>query len=204
MKETFRRAATRVSTLAGSASVFLLAVATVIVWATTGPLFNYSDTWQLVINTGTTIVTFLMVFLIQNTQNRDGKAVQIKLDELLRATNGARTQYVGLEDFSDDDLATLEQGFKRMAQNPDSARAIEKMRDKLSDEHNRRHKLRQHSSPVVSTPQDKPTKPSSENAQPTEGAKITTPDGRTYRQVHGRMLPRHRTHPHDNSRRVLR
>lgn len=204
MKETFRRAATRVSTLAGSASVFLLAVATVIVWATTGPLFNYSDTWQLVINTGTTIVTFLMVFLIQNTQNRDGKAVQIKLDELLRATNGARTQYVGLEDFSDDDLATLEQGFKRMAQNPDSARAIEKMRDKLSDEHDRRHKLRQHSSPVVSTVHDKPTKTPSETTQPAEGAKITTPDGRTYRQVHGRMLPRHRTHPHDSSRRVLR
>lgn len=204
MKETFRRAATRVSTLAGSASVFLLAVATVIVWATTGPLFNYSDTWQLVINTGTTIVTFLMVFLIQNTQNRDGKAVQIKLDELLRATNGARTQYVGLEDFSDDDLATLEQGFKRMAQNPDSARAIEKMRDKLSDEHDRRHKLRQHSSPVASTVQDKPAKTPSEAVQPADGAKITTPDGRTYRQVHGRMLPRHRTHPHDSSRRVLR
>lgn len=201
MKETFRRAATRVSNLAGTATVFLLAVAVVIVWATTGPLFNYSDTWQLVINTGTTIVTFLMVFLIQNTQNRDGKAVQIKLDELIRATSGARSQYVGLEDFSDNDLATLEQGFKRMAQNPDSARAIEKMRDKLSDEHDRRHKLRQHSQPPS---QVVTLKPSPTLDQPAEGAKITAPDGRTYRQVHGRMLPRHRTRPHDSTRRVLR
>ncbi len=201
MKETFRRAATRVSTLAGSASVFLLAVAVVIVWATTGPLFDYSDTWQLVINTGTTIVTFLMVFLIQNTQNRDGKAVQIKLDELIRATSGARAQYVGLEDFSDDDLATLEQGFKRMAQNPDSARAIEKMRDKLTDEHDRRHKLRQHSAPKAA---DSTPKPAPDIVQPAEGAKISTPDGRTYRQVHGRMLPRHRTRPSSDTRRVLR
>lgn len=203
MKETFRRAATRVSNLAGTATVFLLAVAVVIVWATTGPLFNYSDTWQLVINTGTTIVTFLMVFLIQNTQNRDGKAVQIKLDELIRATSGARSQYVGLEDFSDNDLATLEQGFKRMAQNPDSVRAIEKMRDKLSDEHDRRHKMRQHSTPTPKPPtQQYTTAPSSD--QPSDGDKLIAADGRTYRQVHGRMLPRHRSRPHDNSRRVLR
>lgn len=202
MKETFRRAATRVSNLAGTATVFLLAAMVVVVWALTGPIFNYSDTWQLVINTGTTIVTFLMVFLIQNTQNRDGKAVQIKLDELIRATSGARSQYVGLEDFSDDDLATLEQGFKRMAQNPDSARAIEKMRDKLSDEHDRRHKLRQHSSsnPPASSAKTTPL----EEPQPADGTKITAADGRTYRQVHGRMLPRHRTHPSGSSRRVLR
>lgn len=202
MKETFRRAATRVSNLTGTAGVFLGAVGVVVVWAITGPLFGYSDTWQLVINTGTTIVTFLMVFLIQNTQNRDGKAIQIKLDELIRAT-GARTQYVGLEDLSDDDLSTLDEGFKRMAQNAGSVRAIEKMRDKLSAEHTRRHKLRQHSAPSSS---DKPAAPAPQNnALPAEGAKITQPDGRTYRQVHGRMLPRHRTHPHaSSSRRVLR
>ena len=196
MKDAFRRAATRVSNLAGTATVFLLAVAIVIIWSVTGPLFHFSDTWQLVINTGTTIVTFLMVFLIQNTQNRDGKAVQIKLDELIRAT-GARTQYVGLEDLSDTDLSTLDEGFKRMAQNADSARAIEKMRAKLSDEHSRRHKLRQHSTHAknLTTPEV--------DSQPEPGAKITQPDGRTYRQVHGRLLPRHRTHSHSGSR-VLR
>ena len=197
MKDAFRRAATRVSNLAGTATVFLLAVAIVIIWSVTGPLFHFSDTWQLVINTGTTIVTFLMVFLIQNTQNRDGKAVQIKLDELIRAT-GARTQYVGLEDLSDADLSTLDEGFKRMAQNADSARAIEKMRAKLSDEHSRRHKLRQHPSHT------KPPELSPEDPQPAPGAKVTQPDGRTYRQVHGRLLPRHRTHPHGSTRRVLR
>ena len=207
MKETFRRAATRVSNLTGTAGVFLGAVAVVIIWGVTGPLFGFSDTWQLVINTGTTIVTFLMVFLIQNTQNRDGKAIQIKLDELIRAT-GARTQYVGLEDLSDDDLSTLDEGFKRMAQNADSTRAIEKMRDKLTAEHTRRHKLRQHSSPsLVSTEKSLAhTKISASTAsqQPADGAKITQPDGRTYRQVHGRLLPRHRTHAHNSSRRVLR
>lgn len=208
MKETFRRAATRVSNLAGTATVFLLAVAVVIIWAVTGPLFHFSDTWQLVINTGTTIVTFLMVFLIQNTQNRDGKAVQIKLDELIRATSGARSQYVGLEDLSDQDLATLEDGFKRMAQNPNSARAIEKMRGKLSDEHKRRHRLHGSSSPeteqqqatvplaAVAPPHDTPI-------EPKQSSTVTTADGRTYRQVRGRMLPRHRTRPH-GSHRVLR
>lgn len=203
MKETFRRAATRVSNLTGTAGVFLGAVAVVIIWGVTGPLFDFSDTWQLVINTGTTIVTFLMVFLIQNTQNRDGKAIQLKLDELIRATSGARAQYVGLEDFSDQDLATLEEGFRRMAHNPDSQRAIERMRIKLSAEHSRRHKLRQ-SSPH----QDHDTAPSAESSTAPIDAIDKPPvikqeDGRTYRQVHGRMLPRHRTRPH-TSRRVLR
>lgn len=203
MKETFRRAATRVSNLTGTAGVFLGAVAIVVIWGVTGPLFNFSDTWQLVINTGTTIVTFLMVFLIQNTQNRDGKAIQIKLDELIRAT-GARTQYVGLEDLSDDDLSTLDEGFKRMAQNADSTRAIEKMRDKLSAEHTRRHKLRQHSTGSASKTTLDAHATSTPAQTPVEGAKITSPDGRTYRQVHGRMLPRHRTHAHSSNRRVLR
>lgn len=195
MKEVFRHTASRVSTLAGSATVFLLAVAIVIIWGVTGPLFHFSDTWQLVINTGTTIVTFLMVFLIQNTQNRDGKAIQIKLDELIRAT-GARTQYVGLEDLSDEDLTILDEGFKRMAQNADSTRAIEKMRSKLNAEHTRRHKLRQHSKAPSKTPEHA--------LLPESGAKIVQPDGRTYRQVHGRMLPRHRTHSRSSAHRVLR
>ena len=84
------------------------------VWALTGPTFHFSDTWQLIINTGTTIVTFLMVFLIQNTQNRDAKAVHLKLDELIRALKGARNKLVDLEELSDDELNNLEQQFTRI------------------------------------------------------------------------------------------
>jgi low affinity Fe/Cu permease len=84
------------------------------VWAITGPIFNFSDTWQLIINTGTTIVTFLMVFLIQNTQNRDAKAIHLKLDELIKAVKGARTRLVDLEDLSDEELEKLQGEFKRL------------------------------------------------------------------------------------------
>ncbi len=142
MKNTFRIAANRVSAWTGNASTFLGAVFIVIVWAFTGPLFNYSDTWQLVINTGTTIVTFLMVFLIQNTQNRDGKAVQLKLDELIRTTKGARMTYVGLEDLSDVDLAELEKEFKLLVQNPGTVRALNKLHAKIEAENARRSSLR--------------------------------------------------------------
>lgn len=138
MKDTFRTIANHISAWTGTASVFLGAVLVVAIWASTGPLFQYSDTWQLVINTGTTIITFLMVFLIQNTQNRDGKAVQIKLDELIRATKGARNKYVGLEDLSDTDLEELDKEFKLLAQNPSTARAMKKLHEKIADEHARR------------------------------------------------------------------
>ena len=142
MKSPFRIIANRVSAWAGSAAVFLGAVLVVLVWASTGPLFHFSDTWQLVINTGTTIVTFLMVFLIQNTQNRDGKAVQIKLDELIRATKGARQYYMGLEDFTDDELAELDRQFKELAAHPSTARAIQKLQETIATEHaQRRSKL---------------------------------------------------------------
>jgi low affinity Fe/Cu permease len=90
----------------GSAWAFAGAIVILIVWGLTGPVFHYSDTWQLIINTGTTIVTFLMVFLIQNTQNRDAKAIQLKLDELIRALKGARNQLVDLENLSDEDLTS--------------------------------------------------------------------------------------------------
>lgn len=139
MHDFFRKIAARVSMLAGTAITFLFAATIIVVWAFTGPLFGYSDTWQLVINTGTTIVTFLMVFLIQNTQNRDSKAAQIKLDELIRATKGARTSYVGLEDLSDDDLSELDRQFKELAHNPASVRAISKLHEKIALEHQRRH-----------------------------------------------------------------
>ena len=94
---------------------FLLAVGVVIVWAVTGPLFHFSDTWQLVINTGTTIVTFLMVFLIQNTQNRDSVAMQVKLDELIRAMKGAHTVLLDLEELSDAELSQITADYQQLA-----------------------------------------------------------------------------------------
>src|SRR2546429_1358403 len=114
MRELFRKFAQTTSQAVGSSWTFILAVLIVVVWAATGPLFHYSDTWQLVINTGTTIITFLMVFLIQNTQNRDAKAIHLKLDELLRGVKGARTQLVNLEQLSDEDLERLQKEFERI------------------------------------------------------------------------------------------
>jgi len=115
MNEFFRKAARTASSVFGSAWSFIAAIVIVLVWALTGPLFHYSDTWQLVIKTGTTIVTFLMVFLIQNTQNRDSKALHLKLDELLYAMKEARTGLVDLEDLSDAELAKLSKEFQRIA-----------------------------------------------------------------------------------------
>src|SRR5271155_3846561 len=110
----FVRFAASTATWAGTSPAFVIAVLVVAVWAATGPVFHYSDTWQLVINTGTTIVTFLMVFLIQNTQNRDAHAVHLKLDELIRATKGARNSLVGLETLSDAELEKLEHEFEEL------------------------------------------------------------------------------------------
>ena len=114
MNELFRKFSQATSQLVGSSWAFILAVLIILVWGITGPLFHYSDTWQLVINTGTTIITFLMVFLIQNTQNRDAKAIHLKLDELLRGVKGARTHLVDLEALSDEELDRLQQQFKRI------------------------------------------------------------------------------------------
>ncbi|HEX5478620.1 MAG TPA: low affinity iron permease family protein [Dehalococcoidia bacterium] len=115
MHDRFRRFAQAVSHVAGSGPAFGLAVGIVIVWMVSGPLFGFSNTWQLAINTGTTIVTFLMVFLIQNTQNRDATALHLKLDELLRGMKGARTGLVGLEDLSDEELKKLHGEFEELA-----------------------------------------------------------------------------------------
>jgi low affinity Fe/Cu permease len=109
----FRRFANWSANAVGSKWAFTLAVLVIIAWGATGPIFHYSDTWQLVINTGTTIVTFIMVFLIQNTQNRDAKAIHLKLDELLRGVKGARTALVNLEELSDEELAELQKQFER-------------------------------------------------------------------------------------------
>ena len=113
-REHFRKFAHGTSQFAGSPWVFLLACLVIVGWAVTGPMFHYSNTWQLVINTGTTIVTFLMVFLIQNTQNRDTRAVHLKLDELIRALKGARNKLVNLEEMSDEDLDRLQEEFQRV------------------------------------------------------------------------------------------
>jgi low affinity Fe/Cu permease len=138
MKDLFRTIAARISAWTGTATVFLGAVFVIAIWGITGPAFHYSDTWQLVINTGTTIITFLMVFLIQNTQNRDGKAVQIKLDELIRATKGARNSYVGLEDLSDEDLDELDREFKSLTQSPSTIHAMKRLHEKIAIENARR------------------------------------------------------------------
>ena len=108
LNEKFRCTAAKVSELMGTSWAFLIACTTIIVWAITGPLFHFSDTWQLVINTGTTIITFLMVFLIQNSQNRDAKAMHLKLDEIIRSIQGARNQMVDLEDCTDEELAAIQ------------------------------------------------------------------------------------------------
>jgi low affinity Fe/Cu permease len=114
VSDAFRVFARRSSNVLGSPWAFVMAILVIVVWAATGPTFHFSDTWQLIINTGTTIVTFLMVFIIQNTQNRDAKAVHLKLDEIIRAIKGARNELVDLEELSDKDLKKLEEQFRRL------------------------------------------------------------------------------------------
>jgi len=114
----FDRAAQWISRQCGRPSSFIVACLVIVVWAVTGPLFGYSDTWQLIINTGTTIVTFLMVFLIQNTQNRDMVALHLKLDELIRVNNSARNRLLNLEDMTEDELERLKGTFTRLTGQP--------------------------------------------------------------------------------------
>ena len=115
-KRWFTRIANAGSRFAGSPLSFMLALLVVVAWAVTGPLFKFSDTWQLVINTGTTIVTFLMVFLIQSSQNRDSRALQIKLDELIRATRGARNDLLDLEELEEEELDQVRDPYVALAQ----------------------------------------------------------------------------------------
>jgi low affinity Fe/Cu permease len=114
MHEVFRHFAQKTSALVGTPWAFAIATLSIIIWALTGHIFHYSDTWQLVINTATTIVTFLMVFLIQNTQNRDARAIHLKLDELIRGVHGARNWLVDLENLTDEELDQIEKEFKRI------------------------------------------------------------------------------------------
>ena len=132
IRDAFSVFARKSSEVLGTAWAFIIAIGVIVIWALTGHVFHYSDTWQLIINTGTTIVTFLMVFLIQNTQNRDAKAMHLKLDELIRALKGARNKLVDLEKLSDDELLALEEQFTRLRQHAEKTvdhadRAVEKI-----------------------------------------------------------------------------
>ncbi len=138
MEEIFHKIAHRTAELVGSSWAFMLAVFSLIIWAATGPIFGFSDTWQLIINTATTIVTFLMVFLIQNTQNRDARAMHLKLDELIRGLDGARTGLVDIEDLSDAEMKRLELEFRELrereaqtSQNAGAVRETERQRERV-------------------------------------------------------------------------
>ena len=129
IRDSFRHFARKSSAVLGTAWAFIGALIIIAVWGLTGPVFHYSDTWQLIINTGTTIVTFLMVFLIQNTQNRDAYVMQLKLDELIRAVAGARNTLVAMEHLSDAELARLEAEFEALRTNAATHRARRGARD---------------------------------------------------------------------------
>jgi len=121
-RDRFRKFAHATAEEMGRPGTFLAAVLVIVLWAVSGPLFHFSDTWQLVINTGTTIVTFLMVFLIQNTQNRDAHAIHLKLDELIRSNIHARNRLVGLESMSDAELEQLQEEFSRLGEKVEGVR----------------------------------------------------------------------------------
>lgn len=126
LRELFRKFAHKTSEAVGSPAAFITATAIIILWAFSGPLFHFSDTWQLIINTGTTIVTFLMVFLIQNTQNRDSRAIHLKLDELIRSAQGARNWMIDLEDLSDEEIEAFRKEFQRFTKRSRERRAARK------------------------------------------------------------------------------
>jgi low affinity Fe/Cu permease len=131
LSSVFSQAAQWAACQCGRAHTFVLACVIIVVWGASGPVFGYSDTWQLIINTGTTIVTFLMVFLMQNTQNRDTAAIQLKLDELIRANGNARNAMLTLEDLTEDQLNRLKATFAQLAAMPPSAQS--KLRDATAD-----------------------------------------------------------------------
>jgi low affinity Fe/Cu permease len=137
MKDIFHKLASRVSYVAGTPFSFVFSVLIIAVWAFTGPIFQFSNTWQLVINTGTTIVTFLMVFLIQNTQNRDAKAMHLKLDELIRSHKAARDSFIDLEDISDEELSALDADFRKLHE-IEVSKAAKKLHSQLLAEQHRR------------------------------------------------------------------
>ena len=126
---SFSRFATRVSSIAGSSAIFILACLGIVVWLVTGPYFHFSDTWQLIINTATTVITFLMVFLIQNTQNRDTLAMNLKLDEIIRSIRHAHNEMINIEKLSDEDLADLAKHYERIREEHDHRAARKLLND---------------------------------------------------------------------------
>jgi low affinity Fe/Cu permease len=142
MKDKFRIFAGRISAWAGSATAFMAAWLLILVWALTGPIFDFSDRWQLIINSFTTIITFLMVFLIQNTQNRDGRAMQLKLDELIVTNKGARESFVNLEDISDEEIEQLTKEFRSLHEHVNASQVMHKLHEKLEQEHAKRQHRR--------------------------------------------------------------
>ena len=164
MTSFFHKIAAHVSRLVGSPYAFLGAFSLIIMWLVSGPAFGYSDTWQLIINTSTTIVTFLMVFLIQNTQNRDSLALHLKLDELIRATRGARNSMIDLDKLSDEQLRQLELEFARIctqcepqgddSQGDDSQRGDSQRGDSQRREPHRRRRRHRQGNPARSAEQD--------------------------------------------------
>jgi low affinity Fe/Cu permease len=133
MHDRFRKLAQVTSEIVGSPAAFFLGVAVTVAWGALGPVFHYSDSWQLVINTGTTIATFLMVFLIQNTQNRDARVIHLKLDELIRAVSSARNELVRMEDLSDSELDGLHDEFRSLQEHATKTlKQIERSRDRRS------------------------------------------------------------------------
>jgi low affinity Fe/Cu permease len=137
--DMFRKLATRIAVISGTAGVFILAVLLVTGWAVTGPMFDFSTNWQLFINTLTTITTFLMVFLIQNTQNRDSKAMQLKLDELILATKG-RDAFVDIEDMTDEEIDELVREFQEIHTQQAGGKTMKKLHERIAAEHARRKK----------------------------------------------------------------
>src|SRR4051794_35782032 len=154
---SFNRFAKLTSRAAGHPGTFGFALAVILIWAVTGPIFHFTDTWQLVINTGTTIVTFLMVFLIQNTQNRDSMAMQLKLDELIRALKGAHTALLDVEELSDEELEQFMHDYRQLA-----ATAREELR---------------HGKPDVGSPEVEGLKRMQEEEEPKEIAQASTHSG---------------------------
>ena len=140
----YTRLAKAVSRFCGRPGVFMFAVGAILVWAVSGPLFGFSDTWQLWVNTSTTIITFLMVFLIQNTQNRDTEAIQVKLDELIRATRGARNELMNMEELSEEELQSFHRKFVELAE-------LERRRSEARREVQRRGERRYEDRPTKST-----------------------------------------------------
>lgn len=133
MRDVFTAFSTKAAQIMGTPWAFLFAVLIIIAWAVSGPLFGYSDTWQLVINTGTTIITFLMVFLIQNTQNRDARAMHLKLDELISAVKRARNEMIDIESLSDEELERIAERYKKLKEECDTEETADVAAEVASD-----------------------------------------------------------------------